>query len=181
LETTPQPVSGGVVDSPGTEVARREIGQSVRRSGTSSQVLLVAHRAGFLVAPSSSLAGHLRVARQVRVMNVLRSSPFIAPASLLQADIFSCCVIFGASPDRHALMNVLRASSRFGALVAILHAVLPRVGRGLVARAQRRVLRAPANAKAVILVIFGFLLGIDSGFGTQSTQRSTRDATQRTT
>src|SRR5512141_542852 len=47
------------------------------------------------------------------LMNFLRSSPFMSPAFLLQAVIFSCCVIFAGAaslPDRHELMNCLRSS-----------------------------------------------------------------------
>src|SRR5215468_7923733 len=53
--------------------------------------------------------------RQV-LMNFLRSSPFMSPAFLLQAVIFSCCVILTGSaslPDRHELMNFLRSSPFF--------------------------------------------------------------------
>src|SRR5262245_60269284 len=56
------------------------------------------------------------------LMNFLRSSPFLSPAFLLQAVIFSCCVILAGSaslPDKHELMNFLRSSPFFSPAFAL--------------------------------------------------------------
>ena len=108
-------------------------------------------------------------------MNFLRSSPFMSPAFLLQAVIFSCCVIFAGSslPDRHdAHERLALVALLVGGLgVALLHPLLLRIGRrggrgrssrrgcGLRGRCRRRrgrlsergdatPARAPARARA---------------------------------
>ena len=53
-------------------------------------------------------SGGRLLGRRHSLMNVLRSSPFLSPASLLQVVIFVCCVSFLA--DRQSFMKALRSS-----------------------------------------------------------------------